>query len=377
MSKKKIVIIVTVPVIIDTWLKGQAKYLSKYYDVVIITSYSDAIERISAYEGVEIKVMDLKPAVTPLKDIKVIYQMFMYFKKNKIDIVYTYTPKAGLTGMISACLARVPLRIHNIVGLPMMEARGLKLMMYKMTENITYMCANKLYSNSFGLREYINKTLTKKQINIVANGSVNGVDLDFFKDTFCDEEKSAIRETLGFKKTDFVLIFIGRIVKDKGVEELIESFKKLQNQYDDIKLLILGDYQLFLDPVSKETIEYIDTSKHVKRLEHKKDIRKYLSISDLLVLPSYREGLPNVLIEAGSFGLPLIATDINGCNEIVADGKNGLLIEPKSVDALYEAILEMYNDREKLNHFRKNARDMILSKYEQKAFWDEFRKTLV
>jgi glycosyltransferase involved in cell wall biosynthesis len=373
---KKIIIITTVPMSLATLVKGQAKYLSTYYDVKLVTSYSEENDLIASYEGVEIKSINMSRQITPIKDLISLTKIFFYIIKEKPQIVYTFTPKAGLLGMIASFVARVPVRIHNIVGMPLMEASGNKKKLLKFIEKLTYSFSTNLFSNSFGLKEYINKNLTNKEIKVVAQGSINGVDTEFFKDNFSQHEKRIIRNKYGIDKNSFVITFVGRIVKDKGINELVESFIELINKYDNLILLLVGDYEEHLNPIKEKNKKLIDNSKNIITVGFQKDIRRFLSISDLFVLPSYREGLPNSLIEAGSFGIPIIATDINGCNEIVNNKKIGLLVEKKDKESLKNAIELLIIDKELYNNIKLNIRNYMIERYDQKYFWKELKDAL-
>ena len=371
--KKKLIIVVTVPVVLETWLRGQAKYLSQFYEIEIITSYSETIYKIEDYEDVPIKTFDFNRKINFFKDLKVLVQLFFYFLKAKPYIVYTLTPKAGLLGMITSWMAKVPYRIHSVVGLPHIEAKGTKKNILVATEKITYYFATNLYCNSFILKSMIEK-LANKHVDVIGHGSVNGVDTDFFKDDVLTEDKSLLMKRLGFCKDVFIITFIGRIVKDKGIDELIDVFNKLSKKYFYIRLLLIGDYKNEVDTISEYTKKLIKNHKAVKYLEFQEDIREFLSITDLFVLPSYREGLPNVLIEAGSFGIPLIATDINGCNEVVKNDYNGILVEKKNKFELSEAMEKLIVDKEYYKYIKGNVRKSILERYDQKYFWNELSK---
>jgi len=370
---KKIIIISTVSMSFATLVKGQPKYLSKYYDVTVVTSSSNVNSDISSYEGVEVKSIDMTRKITIVEDLKSLWKLFVYINSKKPDVVYTFTPKAGLLGMIASFLARVPIRIHNVVGMPLMEANGAKAKLLKFVERVTYAFSTRLFCNSFGLKNYINEHLTSKDITVVAQGSINGVDADFFKDTFSDDYKRKQREKFAIKDSDFVITFVGRIVKDKGINELIEAFILLKKEFKGIKLLLVGDYEEHLNPIKASNKLLIDSDDDIISVGFQKDIREFLAISDLFVLPSYREGLPNSLIEAGSFGIPLIATDINGCNEIIIENETGLLVKPKNIDSLKDAIDKMIKDKDLYNHIKSNIRELTLKRYEQKYFWKELR----
>ncbi len=373
---KKLIIITTVPMSLATLVKGQAKYLSSYFDVKLVTSFSEKNQEISKDEGVELKSIDMTRQITIIKDLKALIELYKYFKNQKPDIVYTFTPKAGLLGMMASFLSRVPVRIHNIVGMPLMEATGKKFILLKFIERLTYLFSTNLFCNSFGLKKFINENLTKKDVKVIAQGSINGVDTEFFKNTKTLDEKELIRDKFKIDKKDFVITFVGRIVKDKGINELIEAFINLSKKYNNLKLLLVGDYEEHLNPIKNENKILIDSLDSIITVGFQNDIRDFLSITDLFVLPSYREGLPNSLIEAGSFGIPLLATNINGCNEIIDDGITGILVEKKSAKKLEEAIDKLLEDKELYNSIKLKVRDRIIEKYEQKYFWNELKNEI-
>lgn len=373
---KKLIIITTVPMSLATLVKGQAKYLSSYFDVKLVTSFSEKNQEISKAEGVELKSIDMTRQITIIKDLKALIELYKYFKNQKPDIVYTFTPKAGLLGMMASFLSRVPVRIHNIVGMPLMEATGKKFILLKFIERLTYFFSTNLFCNSFGLKKFINENLTKKDVKVIAQGSINGVDTEFFKNTKTLDEKELIRDKFKIDKKDFVITFVGRIVKDKGINELIEAFINLSKKYNNLKLLLVGDYEEHLNPIKNENKILIDSLDSIITVGFQNDIRDFLSITDLFVLPSYREGLPNSLIEAGSFGIPLLATNINGCNEIIDDGITGILVEKKSAKKLEEAIDKLLEDKELYNSIKLKVRDRIIEKYEQKYFWNELKNEI-
>ena len=366
---KKLIIITTVPMSLATLIKGQAKYLSQFYDVKLITSSSAINKEIFLYEGVEIKEIEMTRKITVFKDLKALFELYIFIKKQKPNIVYSFTPKAGLLGMIASYFARVPVRIHNIVGMPLMEAKGKKMLLLRFIEKLTYSFSTKLFCNSFGLKKYINENLIKKDIKVIAQGSINGVDTEFFKNTKTTEEQNIIRNKYNIQSNDFIITFVGRIVKDKGINELIESFTSLEHK--NLKLLLVGDYEEHLNPIKPENKKLIDTLDSIISVGFQNDIRDFLSITDLFVLPSYREGLPNSLIEAGSFGIPLLATNINGCNEIIEQNKTGVLVGKKSTKSLKEGIEKLLNDKVLYNKIKLNIRGNMIEKYEQSYFWKE------
>jgi len=373
---KKIIIITTVPMSIATLIKGQAKYLSQFFEVQLITSYSEINKDIEDYEGVKVKSINMTRKITIFKDLKSLLDIYFFILKEKPEIVYTFTPKAGLLGMIASFFARVPVRVHNIVGMPLMEAKGKKKYLLKFIEKLTYFFSTKLLCNSFGLKNYINKNLTKKDIKIIGNGSINGVDTDYFNDNFNDNDKKNIRLKYNINEKDFILIFVGRIVKDKGINELVEAFVELKKVYNDIKLLLVGDYEKDLNPIKQKNMDLINELEDIIFVGFQDDIREFLAISNIFILPSYREGLPNSLIEAGSCGIPLIATNINGCNEIVINNDTGLLVEKKSMQSLKNAIELLLINSNLYKKIKSKVRGSIIKRYSQKYFLNELRNEL-
>jgi glycosyltransferase involved in cell wall biosynthesis len=263
------------------------------------------------------------------------------------------------------------------VGLPHLEAKGNRKTILSLTEKITYFFASNIFCNSLNLQKMVS-SMTKKSVNVIGNGSVNGVDTEFFKNTFAKEQKQKILEKIGFSKNHFVITFVGRIVKDKGINELVHVFSLLSQEYSHLRLLLIGDYKNESDPISVESKNMIEKNSRIKYLEFQEDVREYLAVSNLFILPSYREGLPNVLIEAGSYGVPMIATDINGCNEVIENNVNGLLVKKKDLGALSGAIQKFVEDTSFYDRIQTNVRESIVSKYNQKYFWTEllyeFRK---
>ncbi len=370
---KKIIMITTIPMSFATLVKGQAKYLSQYFEIKMVTSPSEKNEDISSYEGVKIHSVNMTRQITPIEDLKSLIKLFQYIKKEKPDAVYTFTPKAGLLGMMASFLARVPVRIHNIVGMPLMEVKGIKRKLLELIEKLTYFFATHLFCNSFGLKDYLYKNLTKKEVRVIANGSINGVDTDYFKNDKSICEQDEIRQEYGISPSDFVITFVGRIVKDKGINELVEVFLELSKKHDNLKLLLVGDYEEHLNSIDKKNKDLIDSSPSIIAVGFKKEIRNFLAITDLFALPSYREGLPNSLIEAGSFGIPLLATNINGCNEIIIQNETGILVNKKDNISLKNGLERMIVDTEQYNYIKKNIRTQIQERYSQDYFWQELR----
>lgn len=251
-----------------------------------------------------------------------------------------------------------------------MEEKGSKKKMLEFIEKLTYRLSTFVFTNSTGLYNYIieNKYIAKNKIKVIGNGSSNGVDINYFSASEVSfDEQIKLKSTLGISENDFTFVFVGRIVTDKGINELVEAFDKISLQKSELKLIIVGDQEPELDPLHKSTLQILAKNTNIISVGFQKDIRPYLAISNVLVFPSYREGFPNVIMQAGSMGLPVIATDINGCNEIITHEKNGVLIPQKNSKAIEIALLKLFEDKTLYDFLKSNARTMIVSRFERKV----------
>lgn len=339
-----------------------------------MSSDKDRLEQFGRENRVGVKSIGLSRTISPWTDLKCIWVSYRYFKKVRPTIVHSHTPKAGFVGMTAAYLAGVPIRLHTVAGLPLMESRGFKRWILKRVEGFTYRMATEVYCNSEGLRQYMSEEglRNESKVKIIANGSSNGIDIRYFSPANYSEEKIAqIRKDLGIPESAMVYVFVGRMVKDKGINELIKAFTELQGSRPDCFLLLVGPFESELDPLLPETLQTLETHAKIIHLGFQKDVRPYLACSDALVFPSYREGFPNVVMQAGAMGLPSIVSDINGCNEIIGDEINGLLVPAKDSTALRKAMLRLLDNQELTGSLAGVAREMISSRFERRMVWEE------
>jgi glycosyltransferase involved in cell wall biosynthesis len=372
--KNKIIRITTVPLSLKTLLKGQLKFMSKYFEIIAVSSPGEDLQLVKEHEGVEVFPLSLTRKITPFKDLFSLFKLYCFLIKERPLIVHTHTPKAGIIGMLASKLANVPIRLHTVAGLPLMEAHGNKRKVLNFVEKITYQCATRVYPNSKGLEEFIisNNFVNKNKIKVIGNGSSNGINTSYFSALELNKgELENLKESLNLKDDDFIFVFVGRLVGDKGINELIKAFSELHtaNPSKRIKLLLVGSQEAELDPLKEETLEIINTNPNIISVGFQKDVRPYYAISSALVFPSYREGFPNVVMQAGSMDLPSIVSDINGCNEIIIEGENGIIVPTKDYKSLYHSMYKLVADSEYYSILRKNSRRLIVERYEQKVIW--------
>ena len=374
---KKLIRITTVPLSLKVLLKGQLRFMaSNGFDVKGVSSEGEELREVHENEGIAVEAITMSRKITPFQDLKSLWEMWNFLRKEKPQIVHTHTPKAGIIGMLAARLAGVPHRLHTVAGLPLMEATGTKRKILNFVEKLTYSSATRVYPNSKGLYDFIlqNNLSLCNNLIIFEYVSSNVIVTTFFSpDQVTEIEKVTLREKLNIQPDDFVFVFVGRIVSDKGINELIKAFSELQtveNKPAGIKLLLVGGLESDLDPLNPETLAEINQNKDIISVGFQQDVRSFFAIADALVFPSYREGFPNVVMQAGAMGLPSIVSDINGCNEIIIEGENGLIIPSKNVEKLKEKMLTLAKDKNLYTKLKGNSRRMIENRYEQSVVWN-------
>ena len=380
MSKPKLVRVTTVSISMDKLLHGQLRFMSTNFEVVAISSDREYLERVGVREGVRTFPIDMSRKITPLADFFAICKLYFFLRKEKPLLVHSHTPKAGLVAMIASKLAGVPHRLHTVAGLPLLETIGLKRAILNWVEKLIYVCATNVYPNSLGLQEIIvqNKFCHSSKLKVLGNGSSNGIDIEYFNPSlFTESQNLSLRQKLHIGHSDFVYVFVGRLVSDKGINEMVAAFERHQTQHSLSKLLLVGDYEADLDPLLPNTLQAIKTNDAIITTGFQSDVRPYLALSNALVFPSYREGFPNVVMQAGAMGLPCIVTDINGCNEIIKEGVNGVIVSVKNTDNLLLFMNEFVDNSQLFKQLQANSRAMIAKRYNQQVIWEAIKKEYI
>jgi len=375
-KKPRLLRITTVPISLHLLLKGQPQFMqSNGFDVLTVSADGKELAAIRN-AGISHQTINLTRKISPIADTIALWKMIQLIKSFKPDIVHTHTPKAGLIGMMAAYICKVPIKLHTVAGLPVMEAQGLKKSLLILTEKITCFCANNVYPNSNGLMDFMinNFRSFKHKFKVLGKGSTNGIITKHYSLTpELSELATQLKSKYNFQPSDFVFCFIGRLVGDKGINELINVFDHLSKN-NNCKLLLVGMQEPELDPLSANCLEIIHNNKNIISLGYQDDVRVALAASNVFVFPSYREGFPNVVMQAQSMGVPCIVSDINGCNELVTHQESGLIVPVKNETALQEAMYILMNDIEKCKSFSSIARENILQHYEQSQVWNYILK---
>lgn len=361
----KIIRATTVPGSLNNFCRGLLSDLQERegYEVVALSSPGEALDEIREREKVRTIAVAMQRHISPVNDLRSLWKLIRVFRREKPDMVHSMTPKAGLLCMMAAWICRVPLRIHTFTGLVFPTSTGLKRKILMATDWLTCACATHVIPEGEGVKnDLVNNKITRKPLRVLGYGNVRGIDLNRF-----DPEDPEVIKAAEIIRREEVLtfIFIGRLVGDKGIPELVNAFSRLNKEMPDTRLLLVGREEPQLDPLDNNTLKEISDNPAIEAVGQKSDVRPWLLASDVFILPSYREGFPNVVIEAGAMGLPSIVTDINGSREIIHDGENGLIVPVKNANALYEAMKHLAETPEDIRAMAANARPMIASRFEQ------------
>lgn len=360
-NKEKIIRTVTVPQSLDFIEEVVLKLNSIGYETLIVTSpgkeFDDFKQRNPNEKTLEVH---MERHISLTKDIISLWNMMRVMRNEKPYVAHSMTPKAGLITMLAAWLTGVPVRIHTFTGLVWPTATGLKRKILMATDWITCACATHIIPEGQGVLDDLkNHNICRKPMQVLGYGNVKGVDMERFNpERFADVRKEGGK---------FRFIFVGRIVGEKGVNELVEAFVRLNKEYPNTQLMLVGNYETNLDPVKPETLKAIEENPCIDACGPRYGdnlLVEYMK-SDCFVMPSYREGFPNTVIEAGAMELPSVVTDINGSREIIIHGENGLIVPSKNVDALYEAMKRIFEDTSIRKKMADNARSLIGSRFEK------------
>lgn len=360
-NKKKIIRTVTVPQSLGFCREVMLRMVKMGYESVVVTSPGEALEKFRS-ECPQFKTIEvpMERHISLLKDFRALLKMIRVMMRERPYVVHSMTPKAGLLSMVAAWLTGVPVRIHTFTGLIWPTAMGGKRKVLMLMDHLLCACATHVIPEGQGvmndLRDY---GVCRKPMRVLGYGNVRGVDMEKFN-------PERFVPTVVENKP-FTFVFVGRIVGDKGVNELVEAFVRLNDNYNNTRLVLVGAYEKQLDPVREQTQKLIDSYDAILACGPKygDDLLQVYVDADCFVMPSYREGFPNTVLEAGAMGLPSIVTDINGSREIIIEGENGLIVPSKDADALYGAMERMLTDEPMRKSMAEKARGLIASRFEK------------
>lgn len=368
---KKLIRVTTADISLDGLLQGQLRFLNQYFEVVGLAADTGSLSKVAEREGIRTIDVPMHREISLIADLKSLWDLIKVFRKEKPYIVHTNTPKGSLLSLIAAKIAGVPHRIYLVTGLRYQGTSGLFRFVLMMMERITCFFATKVIPEGNGVKNALYKDhITNKPLEVIHHGNINGKDTSYWSIEQCPEKRGDVRKRLGLKDDDFAFVFVGRIVNDKGMHELAMAMQRLNEDYPHCKVILVGSFEPYLDPLLPEDEKYFQSNESIISVGLQMEVRPYYAAADALVFPSYREGFPNVVLEAGAMGLPSIVTDINGCNEVIEEGVNGVIVPPKNADALYAAMKKFLDNPRMVREMANCARKKIQENYEQKDLWN-------
>ena len=371
-KKMKIIRVATVPMSLNLFCRGLLSELAREgYEVVALSSSDPDLDEIEKREGVRAVRLEMARDIAPAKDIQSLLHLIRTFRREKPQIVHSITPKAGLLSMCAAWVAGVPYRVHTFTGLIFPTSSGLRRKILKTTDKLTCFFATHIIPEGEGVKhDLLQNRITSKPLKILRNGSLGGVEINHFNPDIPEiwEKASLLRN-----ENIFTFIFVGRLAGDKGINELIQAFIRLNKENRDTRLRLIGWDETESDPISEASWKEIMENHAIKWHGYQSDVRPWILASDCLVLPSYREGFPNVVLEATALGCPCIVTDINGSNEIITHGRSGIIVPPKDTQALYEAMKSSVDNPEMLRPMAAEAKKNVREKYNRRIVYDAIK----
>lgn len=364
----KICRIATVPFFLQNHLRGQiVATVAAGHEVTLISSEGPEMGALSAIHGIRFFPIEIPRKISPWQDLKAGWQLYRLFRTMRFDIVHSTTPKAGMVTAIAAYLAGVPVRLHTFTGQVWMEKKGLVRFLAKNGDRMTALFTTQCYADSPSQREYILQAgvVARQKIRVIGKGSLAGVDLTRFNSEVWAARKGAIRSELNLSPETQVITFIGRMAKDKGIDELISAFGMLDKETrSGLALLFVGPREADWMTLSAETRRAIEDDPSIKFVGYSSEPERYLAITDIFCLPSYREGFGNVVIEAAAMGVATVGTDIVGLRDAIVDGVTGMLVPPKDAVALSRALLKLLQDSGLRNIMGAKAQARVRQDYD-------------
>jgi glycosyltransferase involved in cell wall biosynthesis len=374
---KKLIRITTVPMALKYLLPGQMNFMKNNgYEVLMISADGKELPDVIEQEQCRHIVVPMTRKITPFQDLKCLWQLIKIFRKEKPDIVHSHTPKAGLLGMIAAKIVGVKIRIHTVAGLPLMVESGFKYQLLKTIEKITYAAANHVWPNSQSLFQFISreKLANPRKLGIIGSGSTNGINTDRFNINKLDQNKmQRIKTEIGFNANSTYLLCIGRLVKDKGIVELVNVFTNLQQTNPSLRLILVGDFEESLDPLPTSTIHKIQNNNAIIHISWSNDVEYFMGLAHNFVFPSHREGFPNVLLQAALMKLPILCSRIHGNVDIVEHKKTGLLFNSNDENSLKEQLEWALHHKEEFTIMVNNLYHNILTTFPREIIWNAIK----
>ncbi len=372
MSRIRLIHITTVSVSLWAFLRGQAAFMrERGFDMRAVSSPGEYLDMFARHEGVAVHAVEMPRRITPHRDVVAVLRMWAMLRRIGPEIVHAHTPKGGLLGMAAALLARVPVRVYHMHGLPFMTATGTRRRILIASERVSCLLAHRVLCVSPSIRDVAvtERLCNPSKITVLLGGSINGVDANgsYNPDRLGRSRQEAL-VAVDIPADALVVGFVGRVVRDKGIAELTEAWATLRDRFPALHLLIVGPLEP-QDPVPQHVMQALYDDPRVHLSGEVDDASPYYRAMDMVALPTYREGFPLVPLEAASMRLPIVATRVPGCVDAVVDGVTGTLVPPYDAVALADAIAVYLSDPELRRRHGQAGRERVLREFRQEDIW--------
>ena len=360
------------------FLQGQPEYFQNSgFDVTVLRPEKRSGEwEVPRPDGVRVLEVPMEREISPVRDIRSIWHLWGILRTLRPTVTNVGTPKAGLLGGFAAWLNRVPCRFYTLHGLRFETTTGLRRKLLILAERLACRFAHRVVCVSHSVREkaIASGLVDRERALIFGAGSCNGVDVARFAPTQQRIWRAAeLRRQFGIPADAPVALFVGRLTCDKGIAELIEAFLQLENRIPNLRLLLVGSFEDG-DPLPEDIRKHLETHDRVILAGPVNDTAPYYAMADVLVLPSHREGLPTVVLEAHSAGKPVIGAAATGIVDLLVDGETGLLFPVGDVSSLANAIARLIEDKALARKLADAGRDQVKRKFRQELIWAALRR---
>ncbi|OIN91310.1 MAG: hypothetical protein AUJ20_11765 [Comamonadaceae bacterium CG1_02_60_18] len=358
----------TVPFFVVAQLKHQIATLgAQGAQVTVVASDEPEMALLQGLEGVRCVPIDIPRSISPWRDLIALVRLYRFLRRERIQIAHSTTPKAGLLTALAAFLAGVPVRLHTFTGQPWVDMRGAKRWLTRASDRLIGILNTRCYADSASQRKFLIEQgiADASRLFCIGAGSLAGVDVQRFDpNCFLQNQRESMRQLLGIPSAALVLLFVGRITVDKGVRELLEAFQRLKATGNGVHLVLVGSFDTGSGVAGSILLSQIDHLSDVHVVGYTDSPESYLSIADILCLPSYREGFGTVVIEAAAMGVPTVGTEIYGLSDAVVHGETGLLVPPRNVEELTGCLEKLLADKLLMKKMGEAARQRALTLFD-------------